>query len=264
MLDVTLVGLGAIGHGVLAALERDACVRVAQAVVPAADVAAVRSEFPAVAIAARLDDLPATPSLLLECAGHQAVLEHVLPALAGGVDCIVCSIGALAERGLPERLEAAAHAGGSRLRLVSGAIGGLDALASAQVGGLTRVVYSGRKPPSGWKGTPAERAADLDTLDHPITFFDGTARDAARQFPKNANVTASVSLAGIGLDATRVQLIADPAASRNVHHVFAEGAFGEMEITLAGFPLPANPKTSALAVYSAVRALRDRVAAFTF
>jgi aspartate dehydrogenase len=196
--------------------------------------------------------------LVVECAGHGAIEEHVIPALERGVPCLVASVGALSLPGVAERLEQAARRGRTQAQLLSGAIAGIDARAAARVGGLESVVYTGRKPPQAWKGTPAERECDLDALKAPYCIFDGTAEQAARLYPKNANVAATLSFAGLGLQRTRVQLYADPGVQENVHHVQATGAFGSLDITVRGKPLPANPKTSALTVYSIVRALANR------
>jgi aspartate dehydrogenase len=70
-----------------------------------------------------------------------------------------------------------------------------------------------------------------------------------------------VALAGIGMERTRVSLIADPGVTRNTHTVHATGEFGELELKVAGNVLPANPKTSALAAFSIIRAINNRVGA---
>ena len=262
MKRVAIVGCGAIGSAVITLLRDDATLRVTQVIVPSASigkVAAVCERFAPFARVLSALDLSAgeAPDLLAECAGHAAVAEHVLPALQAGVPAIVASIGALHGSDGLLSLEAAAKRGGTQVSLVSGAIGGIDALAAARIGGLSSVVYIGRKPPQGWHGTPAEGQCDLSALKEAHTIFEGSARDAARLYPKNANVAATVSFAGLGLDRTQATLIADPSVQRNVHRVVAEGAFGRLDLTLEGEPLAANPKTSALTVYSMVRAIHN-------
>jgi aspartate dehydrogenase len=253
-----LIGCGAIGRVVLAKLAGDPSVRVTHVLETPTRRAELQRELGDEVTV--VSDLAATQGAIdcaIECAGHGAVVRSVIPLLERGVDVALVSVGALAEEGLPERLEAAARAGGAQLTLVSGAIGAIDAIAAARIGGLDEVIYTGRKPPLGWVGSPAEKAVDLKTLARPAVIFEGSAREAARLYPKNANVAATLSLAGLGLDRTRVTLIADPGVTRNVHRVAARGAFGDLDITLSGEPLPGNPKTSSLAAYSAVRALRD-------
>lgn len=198
--------------------------------------------------------------VVLDCAGHQGLRAHGETVLRTGVDLITLSVGALSDADLLARLLAAADAGGSQLELVPGAIGGVDALAAARVGGLKRVTYIGRKPPVGWKGSPAESVLDLDTLTEPAEHFRGSAREAARKYPKNANVAAMVALAGLGMDETSVSLVADPGLSRNRHEIFAEGEFGHLRVEIEGLPLANNPKSSALAAMSMVRAVDRRVA----
>ncbi len=266
MQRIAMIGFGAIGRAVLETIREEPGLKVVQLIAAPGKVKEVEADLASLGLA----ELPlVTESLVLdgdhpvdclvECAGHAAIQEHVLPALQEGLPCVLVSIGALSEPGLPEALEMAAAQGNTQLHLLSGAIGGVDALAAARIAGLDEVVYTGRKPPTGWLGSPAEETLDLANLKEAAIFFEGTARDAARLFPKNANVAATLSLAGVGLDDTRVRLIADPGVTENIHHYQARGAFGRMEVTMVGNPLASNPKTSALTVYSVVRALYNRV-----
>jgi len=264
MLDVTLIGYGAIGQALCRRLKGNRLVNVSHVVVREQRVADVQAALNAAgsttqAVAA----VPRSARLVLECAGHQALTTHVLDALQAGCECAVMSVGALSERGLPERLAEAAQVGNTQVHLLAGAIGGIDALAAARQAGLVEVTYTGRKPPQGWKGSAAESVVNLATLTQATVIFEGTAREAAQTYPKNANVAATVSLAGLGLDATRVRLVADPAVTDNIHEIHARGEFGEMQVTMRGKPLAENPKTSALTVLSGLRFLHNRASGLT-
>ena len=200
------------------------------------------------------DDL----ELVAECASHLAVRTHGAAILAAGCDLVVISVGALADDALRHGLEEAAQTGGSQLILPSGAVGGLDALAAARLSGLDAVIYTGRKPPKAWKGTPAQDLLDLDSLKEPAIFYTGSAREAARDYPFNANVAAALALAGIGFDQTQVRLVADPGIERNVHEFAVTSACSNFTVRLEGRPSAANPKTSLMAGYSVARELVNR------
>ena len=205
-------------------------------------------------LTASLDELLSwKPRLVVECAGHAALGELGAGVLKHGIDLVVASVGALARPEIERALREAAAAGGACIRIPSGAIGGLDALASARVGGLDWVRYVGRKPVDAWRGTAAERVVNLDAVTEATIIFEGSARDAALTYPQNANVTAATALAGVGFDATRVTLFADPAARGNEHQIEAEGRFGSLRFSVVNNALPQNPKTSSLAAYSLLR-----------
>ncbi len=259
--ELTLIGFGAIGRAVYQRMQGHAGVRITHIVVSEAKVAALQAELGSGVTVTQ--QVPQGTPLVLECAGHSALTGHVLPALQRGIECAVLSIGAMSSPGLPEQLQAAAEQGGTQLHLLAGAMGGIDALAAARQAGLDSVTYIGRKPPSGWRGSPAEQLVNLDSLTESTVILEASAREAARLYPKNANVAATLSLAGLGLDRTQVRLIADPTVRENIHEIEARGAFGEMQVRMRGKPLADNPKTSALTVLSALRFLHNRTASVT-
>ncbi|AXI44778.1 aspartate dehydrogenase [Sulfitobacter sp. SK012] len=207
-----------------------------------------------------VQDLPDDLDLVIDCAGHAALAAHGPAVLRRGIDMITVSLGALAEQNVLQSLEAAANEGGAKLHLASGAIGALDCLQAARVGQLEQVTYVGRKPPIGWQGSPAEQKIDLGSLKSGAQIhFEGTAREAALAYPKNANVAAAVALAGVGFDKTHVRLIADADISSNIHEIEATGDFGSFRFQISGQSLPDNPRSSALAAMSVLSKL-DNIA----
>lgn len=198
-------------------------------------------------------DIYETPDLVIEMAGPDGLKAHGPAILEKGWDLGVISVGAFTDDSLTKQFQKTAQQSGAKVHILAGAIAGIDGIAAAKIMGLDNVLYEGRKHPRSWAGSHAESLCDLQNLTKVTVFFEGTAREAARLFPANANVAATLALAGIGLDETKVQLIADPSISKNQHKVYASGPFGELTLDIAGNPLKDNPKTSTLAALSVVR-----------
>jgi aspartate dehydrogenase len=261
MLKIALIGYGTIAGYVADQLRDRSEVQISQVLCRSGREDAARQALgttviPVTDVQALSDDL----SFVVDCAGHGALRQFGPDILSRGLDLVTVSNGLLAEQPMKDRLEASARRGGSKLHLLSGAVGGMDALAAASAGGLTRVVYTGRKPAAGWRGTAAEDVVALESLTEAAVHFEGSAREAALRYPKNANVAATIALAGIGLDQTEVKLIADPGIQKNCHQVEAEGAFGRFTFSIEGEPLPKNDKSSALTAMSVVRFIEQREA----
>jgi aspartate dehydrogenase len=201
----------------------------------------------------------ARPDLVVECAGHAAAKAHAPAVLRAGTDVVLVSIGALADPGLEASLKAAAAEGGARLILPAGAVGAIDLLSALGAAGALEVRYRGTKPPAAWAGTPAAELLDLDALTEPRIFFTGNAREAATAYPKNANVAATLALAGAGFEATHVELMADPAAPGNVHEYSVVSPLANYTIRIENKPSTGNAKTSATTIYSVLREIRNRL-----
>ena len=252
MKKIMLIGYGAMAQAVIERLPEE--VAIGWIVARAQHHAAIRARFGAQVIPLLTPQAcKERPDLVLECASQQAVAQYGEAILANGWHLAIVSTGALADSALERRLQRA----GGKLTLLSGAVAGLDGLAAAKEGGLQQVTWRARKNPASWRGSYAEVLIDLNALSEAQIFFEGSAREAAHLFPANANVAATVALGGLGMDATRVQLVADPATRHNTHTLHVSGLFGEFHLELQGLPLADNSKTSTLAALSAVRACRD-------
>ncbi len=117
-----------------------------------------------------------------------------------------------------------------------------------------------RKPPQALQGAPylVEHGICLAGLEHETEVFSGSAREACRGFPANLNVSAAVSLAGVGPDLTQVRILAVPGLERNCHDVEVEGDFGLLKVHIENVPTE-NPRTGRLTALSIIRAVRDVV-----
>lgn len=257
MKSIGIVGCGAIGKALVRAVE-DGKLPVQIAGITSRTERTAReflTAFSAPPSYLPFAELIDQADLIVEAAGGGAVPSLAEAVFAAGKDLMVISVGALLDH--PEIIETS-RATGCRLYVPSGAIAGLDGIKSAVIGAINHVTHTTRKPPVGLEGAPylVERGISLAGLQEAKEIFSGSAREACRGFPANVNVTAAVSLAGIGADRTRVRIFAVPGLARNCHEIDVEGEFGKLHVHIENVPSE-NPKTGKLTALSIIRAVRD-------
>ena len=188
-----------------------------------------------------LEDLIDNSDLILECASQGAVRNSVPQILKKGKNVVIMSVGALLDEEFRLNLESIAKKNDAKIYLPTGAITGIDTVKAAKLGEIESVALITRKP-------PLSLGLELEGDDE-IIVFEGKASEAVTKFPKNINVSSTLSLAS-GMDAD-VKIIADPKISRNTHEIHLKGTFGELVTITSNISSPDNPKTSLLAAYSA-------------
>lgn len=198
-------------------------------------------------------------NLVIEAASQKAVAQHALDVLRSGKDLMVMSVGAFSDEKLSSSVRMVSERSERKVYIPSGAVLGIDGVKAAVLGEIEEVILTTRKPPAAlvYSAYLQKRGIDLAGLKEPLVVFEGPAREAVRAFPESVNVAATLSLAGIGLDKTKVKIIADPSLNRNMHEIRVRGNAGEFIIEARNVPSPENPRTSYLAVLSAIRALRN-------
>ncbi len=240
---VGLIGCGAIGTVLAEAIERRLVVCDELIVYdfdrPKAEQLKKALHFP-VTIADSFEELLARkPSVVVEAASQQAAREYVPKVVAAGAELIVMSTGALVDMDVDV----------SKVHVPSGAIGGLDAIGSAALAGIDEVTLTSRKNPRAFGRTNAEAE----------TVYEGFAEEAAKLFPREMNVAATLALT-VRPTKVRVRVVSDPAVQRNNHEIALKWKYGEMLLRFANDPHPENPHTSALAAWSAIRLLQTLLA----
>ena len=196
--------------------------------------------------------------IVVEAASQDAVKDVGLSVLQNKRDLMIMSVGALLDESIYDILSDACVDFQKTIYLPSGAIGGLDGLKSVK-DEIDTISITTTKHPRSLKGAKFFEDSDigLDNIRTATKIFKGSAKEAVSLFPANINVAALLSLAGIGSDNTDVNIVADPDTDKNTHHIEARGKFGKMTFTIENSPDPANPKTSRLAILSAIETLRN-------
>jgi aspartate dehydrogenase len=239
MKTVGLIGCGAIGTVLAEAIERK-LVACDELIVFDVDMAKAEQlkkalKFPVSIVQSFEELLKRKPTVVVEAASQQAAKEYVGKIVAAKIELIVMSTGALLDLQVDLR----------RVHVPSGAIGGLDAIASAALAGIDEVTLTSRKNPKAFGKTNTQ--AEI--------VYEGVAEEAARKFPREMNVAATLALT-VKPVKVQVKVISDPAVMRNTHEIQLKWQFGDMFLRFSNEPHPDNPHTSALAAWSAIRLLQ--------
>jgi len=196
--------------------------------------------------------------LVVEAASQDAVSDNALSILQNRKDLVIMSSGALLDESVFEIISDACKELKKTVYLPSGAISGIDAIKSVK-NELDSVVLTTTKHPNSLKGAKFfdDFKINLDDINEPSTIFEGTASEAVRLFPKNINVSALLSISGLGSHETIVKIIADPNTTKNTHEIMACGKFGQITTKIENVPDSNNPRTSRLAILSAIETIRS-------
>ena len=227
-----------------------------------------------------LQQLIETCDLLVEATSAAAMPDIVRACLAAGKAVVPLSVGGFSlDPALLRDVEAARAAleaapgvevmddTANKVYPMPGLIAGLDGIRAMREMGLDAVTLTtvkhprslGQMPPLSELIPPTAEEALIMSPEARL-LFSGTAEEAIRRFPANVNVAVSLGLAGLGFSRTRVRLFADPCAAGTLHHISARAGDCTLETMTRPAPLPQNPRSSALAMYSVPALLRGLAA----
>ncbi|MDX6751894.1 aspartate dehydrogenase [Geminicoccaceae bacterium 1502E] len=260
---IGLAGFGNVGQYLARALDSGALPHARLTAVTARDLD--RAARNAEALTSRpaivpLEELCAHADIVVECATAGALPEIARAVLGRGRQLVLVSAGGMPA--FPDMVDFAERHGG-RIRIASGALPGLDSVRGAAEGTLCSVRLTSRIKPNSFIGEPYLEARGLDFSEPPreaVQVFSGSAREAALAFPRHFNVAIALSLAGLGLERTMVEIWADPDIPGAQHLVEVEAEEIVLTMRSQNFPSPTNPKTSRAVGPSILAALRSMTA----
>ena len=210
-------------------------------------------------VAKDMDHLVKKADLVIEAASARVSAGIARTVLSKGRNIMVMSVGGIVADFA--KLAGLAQKNNASIYIPSGAICGIDAIKALRLSTIKRVTLTTRKNPLSFKGVSyiGQKSINLGAIKKDTCLFDGPALDAIKYFPQNINVAAVLSLAGIGPRRTRVRIIASPQVKRNIHEIEIESRAGSIFTRAENVLHPQNPKTSYLAVLSALSLLKQLV-----
>ncbi|MFZ8992328.1 MAG: aspartate dehydrogenase [Candidatus Puniceispirillaceae bacterium] len=247
MLSVGIIGLGTIGNVVAKALDdgiggmRLAAIASGRRDKAIASIAKLSEQVDFLTI----DEVVERCDIIVDCAPKAVFRDIAMAALSRG-----------------RTLVTVARQNGGQLVLATGALLGLDAVRAAAEGTIHSVRMITRKPPNALRDAPhiIDNNISLDRLNGAIRVFEGSAREGAKAFPANVNVAAALGLAGIGADATQLEVWADPHLDRNTHSIEVDADSAKFTLQIENVQSESNPGTGKITALSVIACLRGMTA----
>lgn len=198
--------------------------------------------------------------LVIESASQEAVKAYITKILSERKDILVMSVGSFADSIFYADIVKYVAKYKNNIYVPSGAIAGIDAIKSTR-NFISSVTLTTTKNPESLRGAPFFQTSqiDLDSLKKRTIIFEGSAVEAVKYFPANVNVAALLGLVGLGVEKTKVNIVVDPSTRINKHEIKVTGKFGELIIMVKNIPSSKNPRTSYLAILSALECIRSIV-----
>jgi aspartate dehydrogenase len=196
--------------------------------------------------------------LVVEAVNAPDTKSIIAKALKKRKDVLVMSVGKILN---DQNLFSLAHKNRCSLLIPSGAIAGMDAIKAASPLKFSSLTLTTRKPLSGFKNNPylRQKRLDVDQITAETVIFDGDVNSAVKFFPQNINVAATLALASQAKNKLRIRILTSPEFKTNSHEIEAVGDFGRILTRTENVVCPDNPKTSYLAVLSAIQTLKQYV-----
>ncbi len=264
MRKLSIIGCGTIGNEVAAALDRGqinmdlACIYDVDKKKAIELKRRLKNASPE--NAGCLADAVTLGDLIFEATGAGALKPIAEECFKKGKDMFVMSVGGLI---LHPEILVQAQSLGRAIFFPSGAIVGLDGIQASKLAKIESISLNSTKPLKSLVNSPGltqflkSQEKRIEDIKQAQTIFEGNAKEAIQLFPQNVNVSAALAIIGIGAEKTRVTIIADPFSDKNVHEIKCVSAAGIIYTKTENVPHPENPKTSYLAILSALSKLAE-------
>jgi len=201
--------------------------------------------------------------LVVEAANKTVVKEIISLCSRKRKDVLIMSVGGIVEN--LDILEKVKNAN-INVYLPSGAIGCIDAIKSASVGKIKKIELLTIKPPKAFIGNKYLRAKKIfvENINKRKRLFCGNVSTAVKFFPENINISATILLASsllsnsqLAKSKIKVEILCDPKVNKNIHKITIVGDAGKITTIAENTISKHNPKSSLLAIYSALATIKQ-------